>query len=254
MAITDRRGVSVSATDSPVAGTPNAGLAIKTACLCATTGSNIVLSGVQTIDGVSVGNNSERVLVKDQADQTTNGIYNASTGIWTRATDANGNTELAQGTQVLVLSGTINGSYKWYVCTATANPIVLGSSPITWAALNYPSSAFEFVMDGGGVPIVAGFKGTIEVPFACRITRYTLMADQAGALVMDIRKATFTAPTSGTSIVASDPPTLSAQQSNQDSALTGWSTQLNAGDVLAFYVTGSASVNIATLSLLVTRS
>jgi hypothetical protein len=38
-------------------------VAIKAPCLVATTGSNITLSGAQTIDGVIVGNNSERVLV-----------------------------------------------------------------------------------------------------------------------------------------------------------------------------------------------
>jgi hypothetical protein len=55
-------------------------IAIKAPCLVATTGANVMLAGVQAIDGVTVGNNSERVLVKDQSDQTTNGIYIAQTG------------------------------------------------------------------------------------------------------------------------------------------------------------------------------
>ena len=256
MAVTDLRGVSVTATDSPVAGLPNAGLAIKVACLCATAGANIVLSGVQTIDGVTVGNNAERVLVKDQLDPTTNGIYNASSGVWTRATDANGNTELANGMIVMITAGTVNGNYRWFVLTA-ANPITIGSSALTFILYPYPSSAIEFVMDGGGVPIQSGYRGIIEVPFACVITRYTLLADVVGNLQMDLRRAPYAGfpPVAGNSLVAADPPQLVAQQANQDSALTGWTTLLNAGDLLAYYVlpVPVPTVNVATLSLLVTR-
>jgi hypothetical protein len=255
MAVVDRRGVSVSAIDTPVAGVPNAGLAIKVACLCATTGSNITLAGVQTIDGVVVGNNAERVLVKDQLDPTTNGIYNASSGNWTRATDANGNTELANALQVMVISGTLNGNYKTYVLTSL-DPVTIGSSAIIWQALNFPSSAIEFVMDGGGIAIQSGYRGIIEVPFDCLITRSTLLADVVGNIQIDIRKTTYAGfpPAPANSIVASDPPTLAAQQSAQDTALTGWTLQLCKGDLLAFYVLGVVTVNVATLSLLVTRS
>ncbi|TGP13555.1 hypothetical protein EN877_34035, partial [Mesorhizobium sp. M1D.F.Ca.ET.234.01.1.1] len=51
------------------------------------TTANITLYGLQTIDSVltQVG---DRVLVKDQADQTQNGIYTASEGQWFRAADA----------------------------------------------------------------------------------------------------------------------------------------------------------------------
>ena len=67
MATLDIRGAIVGETAT----------AIKAPCLVATTGGNISLSGVQTIDGVIVGNNSERVLVKDQATPSQNGIYQA---------------------------------------------------------------------------------------------------------------------------------------------------------------------------------
>jgi hypothetical protein len=49
-------------------------VAIKAPCRVATTGANIALAGVQTIDGVTVGGNAERVLVKDQTNQSQNGI------------------------------------------------------------------------------------------------------------------------------------------------------------------------------------
>jgi hypothetical protein len=107
-------------------------LAIKAPCIAATTGANIALSGVQTIDGVTVGNNNERVLVKDQSDPTTNGIYNASAGLWQRAVDANNNTQFAGGMAVLAAQGTVNAG-SLFVCTCTDNPVVIGTSLITFA-------------------------------------------------------------------------------------------------------------------------
>lgn len=109
-------------------------VAIKAPVLVATTGQNIVLSGVQTIDGVAVGNNGERVLVKDQTDPTTNGIYQASTGPWIRSTDGSTNTDFVTGTQVLVALGTVNARIA-FATNCPDNPIVLGTSQLTWQAL-----------------------------------------------------------------------------------------------------------------------
>jgi len=82
----------------------------------ATTG-NITLSGTQTIDGVSVVA-GDRVLVKDQTDQKTNGIYVVASGSWTRATDADNTPsgELAGGDFTLVLEGTPS-----FVCVPSVN-------------------------------------------------------------------------------------------------------------------------------------
>lgn len=93
------------------------GVAVKAPCRVATT-ANITLSGEQTIDGVAVvaGN---RVLVKDQTDTTTNGIYTASTGTWARAYDFDGTGDIVQGTQVFVASGTASENSTWRISTAS---------------------------------------------------------------------------------------------------------------------------------------
>src|SRR5712671_1442787 len=125
MAITDLRGASLSAADPPIATNPNPDLAIKAPVRVATTGSNITLSGLQTIDGVALAA-GDRVLVKDQTDATTNGLYNATTGPWTRTIDANNNSQWTQGTQASVVAGTINAQTTWKLTTAT--PVILGTS------------------------------------------------------------------------------------------------------------------------------
>jgi hypothetical protein len=125
MAVLDIRGAIIGETS----------MAIKAPCLVATTGTNITLSGVQTIDGVTVGNNNERVLVKDQTNQTQNAIYQAATGSWTLTTDFSGSPpSVGLGTLVLVTSGTINQS-TIFEQTCTDNPIVIGTSLIAFTPL-----------------------------------------------------------------------------------------------------------------------
>lgn len=123
MATTDRIGGLASETT----------LAIKAPCLVATTGANIALAGVQTIDGVTIGNNSERVLVKDQTDPKQNNIYVASTGDWTIAPDADGNTDWTAGTLVLVTDGTANGGAV-FEQTCPDSPVIIGASLLAFVA------------------------------------------------------------------------------------------------------------------------
>jgi len=73
----------------------------------AATTANITLSGVQSIDGVTLVA-GDRVLVKDQTTASQNGIYVVAAGAWARSVDADAISELA-GAFVNVDSGTVNG-------------------------------------------------------------------------------------------------------------------------------------------------
>jgi hypothetical protein len=103
-------------------------VAVKGPCRTVST-SNITLSGLQTVGSVTVVEN-DRVLVKGQTDQTENGIYNASTGSWTRAKDFDGNRDVVQGTIVPVVNGASGANL--YEVTA-ANPITIGTTSITFS-------------------------------------------------------------------------------------------------------------------------
>jgi hypothetical protein len=91
------------------------------------TTANIILHGLQTIDGVpaEVG---DRVLVKNQTDATQNGIYTASEGTWYRAADARSAREMQKGTTVHTQIGTANADR---VFSFTADEPVIGSDGIT---------------------------------------------------------------------------------------------------------------------------
>lgn len=100
-------------------------LAVKAPVRAVST-ANLTLSGLQTVGGVVLVE-GDRVLVKDQTSSVDNGIYNASTGAWTRATDFDGNRDVVQGTIIPPNSGS---TYLYYRVT-TANPIVIGTTLLT---------------------------------------------------------------------------------------------------------------------------
>jgi uncharacterized cupin superfamily protein len=110
-------------------------LGMKTPVRVATT-ANITLSGLQAIDGITVAEN-DRVLVKDQTDETENGPYAASSGEWSRTKDFDGSGDFVQGTLVPVAAGTANVGTVWRVSSAAIDTI--GEDDITFAQLDFTS-------------------------------------------------------------------------------------------------------------------
>lgn len=104
------------------------GLDVKLSVRVATT-ADITLSGTQTIDGIAVVAN-DRVLVKNQSNQSQNGIYVVAAGAWSRATDADTWNELISAF-TFVEEGTVNQDTGW-VSTANAGG-VLGTNNVVFA-------------------------------------------------------------------------------------------------------------------------
>jgi hypothetical protein len=111
-----------------------AGLSWKQPVLTATS-ANITLSGLQTVNGVTVVA-GDRVLVKDQSTASQNGIYIASATAWTYAVGADDWAEYV-GAIVFVSSGSLNGT-AWY---STAQPGgTLGTTALNWSNFSVASS------------------------------------------------------------------------------------------------------------------
>ena len=143
MATIDRRGSNVDGSTPATVSDPNTSYAIKLPVRVATTAA-ITLSAEQTIDGVAIVA-GDRVLVKDQASSVNNGIYVASTGTWARSVDADGNTELTNGTLVFATDGTTSAN-KTYRLTSTTNPVVVDTTSQTWTAIDAAPSSSAFVV------------------------------------------------------------------------------------------------------------
>ena len=113
------------------------GLALKAPCRAATTAA-ITLSGEQTIDAIACVA-GDRVLVKNQASAVDNGIYEVSTGTWTRTLDFDGSYDAVQGTQVIINAGTVSSGLSYRL--STANPFVIGTDSINFSAVSLSSAA-----------------------------------------------------------------------------------------------------------------
>lgn len=110
-------------------------------------------------------------------------------------------------------------------------------------------------LDGNGSAISTGVKGYTQMQYACTINSWTLLADQAGSMVVDIWKNSYAnyPPTDADSITGSSPPTLSSANKATSSTLTGWTTAINAGDILGFNVDSATAVTRVRLILKCTR-
>ena len=108
------------------------GLDVKASVRVATT-EDITLSGVQTVDGVSLSA-GDRVLVKNQSTASENGIYAVvSGGAWTRTTDADNTPagEVTPGMFSFVEEGTVNANSGFVLSTEGA--ITLGSTALAFS-------------------------------------------------------------------------------------------------------------------------
>lgn len=111
-------------------------------------------------------------------------------------------------------------------------------------------------IDGAGSALTTGVKGFVQCPVAGTITRWTLVADQAGSAVVDVWKSTYAGapPTVANTIAGSEKPTLAAAQKNEDTTLSTWTTAVAAGDVFGFNVDSAATVTRVTLVIWITPS
>lgn len=102
-----------------------------------------------------------------------------------------------------------------------------------------------------GAALASNQKFDLFIPYACTITRWTLLADAVGSMVIDIWKKAYSSypPTVADTITASAKPTLSSAIKNQDSVLTGWTTAIAANDTLRFNIDSISTVTRATLLL-----
>jgi hypothetical protein len=117
-------------------------------------------------------------------------------------------------------------------------------------------------MDGAGSALTTGVKGYLQIPFNATITEVTLLADQSGSITVDLWKCTYsqfdagsTHPVAADSITASDVPAIASATKFDDTTLTGWTTTITTGDIIAYDVkVGATSITRVTVILRLTRT
>ncbi|MBA7627939.1 hypothetical protein ES703_35408 [subsurface metagenome] len=117
-------------------------------------------------------------------------------------------------------------------------------------------AALTFVIDGGGSAITTGEKGHLVAPFACEIESVEMEADQSGDIKVDIWKDTYAnfPPTDADTICGGNEPEMSSAQKDQDATLTGWTTAIAEGDILAYNVDSCTTITRCTITLHVKKT
>lgn len=170
------------------------GMSINASVRVATT-ANIVLTGLQTVDGVALEEYS-RVLVARQTDPIQNGIWSASTGAWTRTLDASQGSEIREGTIVPVDEGTTHGNSLQVCVEVSPQPWQPDVSATTWSRM---VSVADLTAGSGlamsGTIINTGAGAGIQVnsnDVAVKPADATVSATAAGVSVVSAPKWTTT--------------------------------------------------------------
>jgi hypothetical protein len=121
----------------------SSGLDVKASVRVATTANLTIAAPGANVDGVALVN-GDRVLVKDQATGTENGLYvfNGAAVPMTRAADADTSAEVTSGLFTFVAEGTTQADSGWVL--STNDPIVLGTT------------ALAFVQFSGAGQVISG--------------------------------------------------------------------------------------------------
>lgn len=171
-------------------------------------------------------------------------IYANSTPAWQVLA---GNTTTTRKFYREVGNGSVSAAPAWDTLTMADLPAASNTAVIT------------AVIDGGGSVLTAGVKGDIYVPFACSLVSVTLLADVAGAAVVQIWDDVYAnyPPTVGDSMSAGGTdPTISATNDHaQITSFSGWAkTTIAAGDTLRFNVVSATTITRLTVALTVTKT
>lgn len=117
--------------------------ATKKAPVVAASVTEVSLSGLDPIDGISLSE-SDRVLVKDQADKFQNGIYKAGSGRWSRTSDS---FNLTKGSYVFVEEGVQNIGSGWYLEGSSVDSSGRASFNFVKFSENGTPSSPDFIME-----------------------------------------------------------------------------------------------------------
>lgn len=173
--LADGTSSSDAATWGQVQGLLN-GLDWKASVRAASTANVASLSGLLTIDGITL-QVGDRVLLKNQTTASQNGIYVAASGSWLRATDADADAEVTSGLAVMVTEGTANADTQWTL--TTNDTISVGTTALTFTQIGAGTSYTQ----GTGISISGN---TISIDTAVTARKYATTVGDGSATSISV--------------------------------------------------------------------
>lgn len=131
----------------------------KDSVRAASAGSNVTLSGTQTLDGVALVA-GDRFFAKDQTTGSQNGVYVVAAGAWAYDLDYAVNNLVRPGHTISVQQGTVNGGTQW-VNTNTGT-ITLGTTALTYKRIDGAWDEWETLLDAASQLAASSAAGTYQ--------------------------------------------------------------------------------------------
>jgi hypothetical protein len=147
-----------------------------------------------------------------------------------------------------IVVATGNGSAQ--VVPVGSNGQILVASSGETAGVKWIDDTFgwDFIIDTAST----GVKLFVEIPYKCSITSVRMISDQPGAVVLDLWVDSFAnvPPTDADSITSATPPTIAAtNQKSEDTALTNWTKDFTAGQIMAINVDSVTTITWVVISI-----
>lgn len=118
------------------------------------------------------------------------------------------------------------------------------------AQLPAVSQTVNVIIDGGGAAIAPGVAADFQLDYAGSITKWTLLADQAGSITVNIWKDAYGAfPPVAADVIAS--PAIAGALKAQSGALA---LAFAAGDIFRLNVASAATIQRCTVALTISRT
>ena len=140
---------------------------------------------------------------------------------------------------------TTSGAYIIFTTAPAAGDDVFIIALATTADL---TRTVNYVVDSGSHDMLAGNKGNITIDVTGIIESFTILSDQQGDLILNIKKSNYTDFPTYTSILPSN-LSLSNTQKYRDDNLVGWDKTITAGDILSFDVVSVTDIRRFLISL-----
>lgn len=146
---------------------------------------------------------------------------------------------------------------KGRIVVLSSNGHVFSDNGLSWDNISKrETSSIGARIDAGEAVITTGYKSSIIVPYDCVIDSVYVFSELQGSIEFDIIKDSYISfdPENSGSIVAASRPTLNNATRSLDTTLSGWTTTINAGDILGISVVSVSGIKKVVLSLEVTKT
>jgi hypothetical protein len=129
--------------------------------------------------------------------------------------------------------------------------ITINGASVALGGTQRDTISLGVIFDGGGSVIDTGVTYYIRVPESCTINKATMLSDVSTTSTVQVWVDTYAnyPPVLADKIYNATPPTVTAALKSEDATLSGWSTSLPQGSVVAFHLSSNNNAKIITIQL-----